>query len=187
MNIWLELETANYFLKVSCNIDLSHHGFIMMMAWHGFTFSRSNRAQLQYTMTSSNGNIFRVTGLLCGEFTGLRYKGQWRGALMFSLTCAWIDAWVNNREAGDLRRYRAHYDVTVMTKTILPGCIEIPIMKIRRSSDSLIFIMGIPILVRRHLYIETTPRYFPIPIIKIRRPTARFVLEMHQLLGNFFA
>ena len=42
------------------------------------------------------------------------HKGQWRGALMFSLICVWINDWVNNREAGDLRRYRAHYDVTVM-------------------------------------------------------------------------
>ena len=41
-------------------------------------------------------------------------KGQWCGALMFSLICVWINGWVNNREAGDLRRYRAHYDVTVM-------------------------------------------------------------------------
>ena len=31
------------------------------------------------------------------------HKGQWRGALMFSLTCAWINGWVNNRKAGDLR------------------------------------------------------------------------------------
>ena len=42
------------------------------------------------------------------------HKGQWRGALMFSLVCAWIKDWVNNREAGDLRRQRAHYDVTIM-------------------------------------------------------------------------
>ena len=42
------------------------------------------------------------------------HKGQWRGALMFSLICAWINGWLNNREAGDLRRHRAHYDVTVM-------------------------------------------------------------------------
>ena len=39
------------------------------------------------------------------------YKGQWRGALMFSFICAWINGWAHNREAGDLRRYRAHYDV----------------------------------------------------------------------------
>ena len=42
------------------------------------------------------------------------HKGQWRRALMFSLICAWMNGWVNNREAGDLRRHRAHYDVTVM-------------------------------------------------------------------------
>ena len=42
------------------------------------------------------------------------HKGQWRGALMFSLICVWINGWVNNREVGDLRRYRAHSDVTVM-------------------------------------------------------------------------
>ena len=42
------------------------------------------------------------------------HKGQWRGALMFSLICVWINGGVNNREAGDLRRYRTHYDVSVM-------------------------------------------------------------------------
>ena len=42
------------------------------------------------------------------------HKGQWRGALMFSFICAWINGWVNNREAGDLRHHRAHYDVIVM-------------------------------------------------------------------------
>ena len=43
-------------------------------------------------------------------------KGQWRGAVKFSLIYASMNCWVNNREAGDLRRYRAHYDVTVMLK-----------------------------------------------------------------------
>ena len=42
------------------------------------------------------------------------HKGQWRGALMFSLICARINGWVHNREAGDLRRHRGHYDVIVM-------------------------------------------------------------------------
>ena len=42
------------------------------------------------------------------------HKGQWPGALMFSLICVWINGWVNNHEAGELRCYHAHYDVTVM-------------------------------------------------------------------------
>ena len=42
------------------------------------------------------------------------HRGQWRGALVLSLICAWINGWVNNREAGDRRRHRAHYDVAVM-------------------------------------------------------------------------
>ena len=60
------------------------------------------------------------------------HKGQWREALMFSLICAWINGWENNREAGDLRRYRAHYDVIVMVMhfcglkfvAILFSCVE---------------------------------------------------------------
>ena len=42
------------------------------------------------------------------------HKSQWRGALMFSLICAWTNGWVNSRGAGDLRRHCAHYNVTVM-------------------------------------------------------------------------
>ena len=58
-------------------------------------------------MTSSNGNISAVP-------VNSPHKGQWRGALMFSVICVWINGWVNNREAGDFRRYRTHYDVIVM-------------------------------------------------------------------------
>ena len=43
------------------------------------------------------------------------HKGQWRGAFMFSLICTWINGWVNSREAGDLRCYCAHYDVTIIS------------------------------------------------------------------------
>ena len=47
------------------------------------------------------------------------HKDQWRGALMFSLICAWINVWVNDLEAGDLRRHRARYIVTVMSNDLL--------------------------------------------------------------------
>ena len=49
------------------------------------------------------------------------HKGQWRGALMFSLICARINDWVNNREAGDLRRHHDHHDVNVMMTGSLYG------------------------------------------------------------------
>ena len=42
------------------------------------------------------------------------HRSRWRGALMFSFIDVWINDWVNNREAGDLRRQRGHYDVIVM-------------------------------------------------------------------------
>ena len=47
------------------------------------------------------------------------HKGQWRGALTFFI-CSWINVWVNNRQAGNLRRYRAHYDVIVMMGVMMP-------------------------------------------------------------------
>ena len=47
---------------------------------------------------------------------------------MFSLICVWINYWVNNREAGDLRRYRAHYDFIVMTSreftSVILNCVN---------------------------------------------------------------
>ena len=46
------------------------------------------------------------------------HKGQWRGALMFSLICAWTNGWITDWDAGDARRHRAHFDVTVMGNDI---------------------------------------------------------------------
>ena len=63
-------------------------------------------------MTSSNRNIFRVTGHRSP--VNSPHKGQWCEALMFSLICVWINGWVNNGEAGDLRHHHAHYDGIVM-------------------------------------------------------------------------
>ena len=83
-------------------------------------------------MTSSNGNFFCVTGPLCREFTGHQRiplkKATYAELLMFSLICDWINGWVNNRKAGDLRRHRAHYDVTVMMGIWLYGhflCLQV--------------------------------------------------------------
>ena len=69
-------------------------------------------------MTSSNGNIFRVTGPLCGEFTGPgefpAQRPMMQSVDVFFDLCLNND-WVNNLEAGDLRCHRAHYDIIVMS------------------------------------------------------------------------
>ena len=53
------------------------------------------------------------------------HKGQWHRALMFSLISAFTNGWVNNWDAGDLRRHHAHYDVTVMASMCsLAACIS---------------------------------------------------------------
>ena len=69
-----------------------------------------------------NGTIFRVTGPLCGEFTGHRWIPRTKSSGE-ELWCLFICAWTNvDRESGDLRRHYTHYDVTVMTgsRLIIP-------------------------------------------------------------------
>ena len=50
------------------------------------------------------------------------HKGQWHGALMLSLILDWINGWVDNREAGDLRCHHAHFDIIVMVCFIVAWC-----------------------------------------------------------------
>ena len=73
-------------------------------------------------MTSSNGNIFRVNGPLCGEFTGPRRIPRTKASdaelWCFLWSTPWINGWVNNREAGDFGHHRSHYDVIVMSETL---------------------------------------------------------------------
>ena len=72
-------------------------------------------------MTSSNGNIFRVTGPLCGEFTGPgEFPAQRPVTRSFDI---FFDLLLNkrlrnNREAGDLRCHRGHYAVNVMSRFV---------------------------------------------------------------------
>ena len=70
-------------------------------------------------MTSSIGNIFRVTGPLCagnslvtGELPS--QKASNAELWYFFLIYAWTNDPANNRDTDELRRHRAHYDVTVM-------------------------------------------------------------------------
>ena len=76
-----------------------------------------------HMMTSSNGNIFHVTGPLCGKFTDHRWipraKASEAELWCFLWSAPWMNGWANNREAGDLRRHRAHNDVIVMPPNLV--------------------------------------------------------------------
>ena len=75
----------------------------LVLLWMYYQFS-----WIYAMMTSSNGNFPRYWPFVRGIHrspVNSPHKGQWRGALMFSLICALINGRVNNREAGDLRRH----------------------------------------------------------------------------------
>ena len=83
----------------------------------------SNMEKNSHMMTSSNRKLSALLALCEGNrplwgnppVTGdFPHKGQWSGALMFSLICSWTNVWANNRDAGDLGSHHAHYDATVM-------------------------------------------------------------------------
>ena len=92
----------------------------LLLCWHPVIY---------VMMTSSNGEKIPlylpfVRGIHRSPVNS-PHKGQWRRALTFSLICTWMNGWTNNREAGDLRRHRAHYEVTIMVLFCppLPCCI----------------------------------------------------------------
>ena len=62
-HLWL---TRNMNIK----IDLVRVKISLVLLWYVINISPIT---VVYIMTSSNGNIFRVTGHLCGEFTDLRW------------------------------------------------------------------------------------------------------------------
>ena len=89
-------------------------------------------------MTSSNGDVFCVTGPLCGEFPGHRWiphtKADDAELWCFLWSAPWINGWLNNREAGDLRRYRVHY-VIVIRRWMHQGVAHSTITKTESRSD----------------------------------------------------
>ena len=73
-----------------------------------------------WMMTSLDGNIFLRYWSFMRWPVNSPHKGQWRGDLIFSLVCDWMDGWVNDREADELRRHRIHYEVIVMWGSTCP-------------------------------------------------------------------
>ena len=123
------LERSDYFRKAVISMDNTQHRH-----WHlKCTFDSYRYLNLWYSHVSytrgcnsrPHDDVIKwkhfprywpfVRGIHRGPVNSPQ-KGQWRGALMFSLICAWINRWVNNREVDDLRRHQAHYDIIIMTQ-----------------------------------------------------------------------
>ena len=82
-----------------------------------------------FMMTSSNSNIFALLAFCAGN-SPVTGGFPWRGALMFSLVCAWVNGWANNQDADVLRRHHTSYDVTVMN-------VECDLLGFHHNVDSL--------------------------------------------------
>ena len=108
---WTLWRTSSMWKEITLQSDDGYNEHLVSNKIHLFLVS-----SYEILMTSSNGNIFRVTGPLCGKTSPSPHKGQLRGTLVFSLICAWTNRWANNRDDSDLRRHRAHYDANVMYK-----------------------------------------------------------------------
>ena len=101
--LYISFPMDNYVAIYICNT----FNVLLMICGHCVVYPHT-------MMTSSNGNIFRVIGHLCGEFTGLRWIPHTKASdAELPLICAFIYKPLS--KAGDFRHYRAHYDVIVMT------------------------------------------------------------------------
>ena len=101
------------FESVNCLLGTNHY---LNQSWHIVNWTPWWRDQME-TFSALLANCAGNSPVPVNS----PHKGQWRRALIFSLICAWIKGWVNNRGAGDLRRNRAHYDVNIMFRTNFSG------------------------------------------------------------------
>ena len=104
----------NMHISQTYNLNLCHWSIYASRRWkNGTNFTLWWRHQME---------TFSALLALCvhGEMWPVNspHKGQWRGTLMFSLICVWTNGWANYRDAGDLRRHHAPYDVTVMSNDV---------------------------------------------------------------------
>ena len=120
-------------------------------------------------------------------------KGQWHGALMFSLICACINRWVNNREADDLRR--AHHDVIVTWSLSLslqiPGNYGVCGVVVRPGYDAtkthalgksllLLFIIDVIVVITRILFCKLKKKKKNISCLSLWPVLVRSVCIIHS-------
>ena len=109
--------------KKDCRFKLCGKLFLLLSAhhWKSLFTSQSMGALTSCPWWRHQMETFSALLAICARNSPVNppHKGQWRGTLMFSLVCVWI----NNGEAGDLRCHRSHYDVIVMIEShcLLPN------------------------------------------------------------------
>ena len=117
---------TKFYQPLMCSYNLCSRFSCFVSLLHLLTLPMSYSVSALAMVTSSIRNIFRVTGPLCGgthrSLVNSPHKGQWHGALMYSVICAWTKGSVNNRDVDDLRLHRAHYDVTLLAMLSRHGC-----------------------------------------------------------------
>ena len=81
------------------------------------------------------------------------HKGQWRGALVFSVILAWTNGWINTRYAGDLRHHHVQYDVTVMIQDMCRNLwsVEWCVLYV----DPIVFAIWDPIHYLHHIWVQS--------------------------------
>ena len=101
--IWTFTNSFIQSLSISL-ININH-----ARAWHQIC----HKAWWRYQMETFSALLAICAGnsSVLGEF--LAQRPVTRG-FDFSLICVWINGWVDNRESGDLRRYRVYYVVIIM-------------------------------------------------------------------------
>ena len=107
IHLWHKYNT--WATTVSRSIDqrtMSHRPFEFLRSGEGYP----NVSRSRSTISSHDDVIkWKHFPLYWPFVRGIRrssvnspHKGQWRGAFVFSLICAWTNGWVNNRGAGGL-------------------------------------------------------------------------------------
>ena len=113
MNVMTSQIAGNWTL---CSIQVNNKENIALLDWH---LCKGDPPVTDGFPSQSSSNVKSVSISYHRSPVNSPHKGQWRGALMLSFIRAWINGWVKNRQACDLRRHRAHYDVIVMKILIL--------------------------------------------------------------------
>ena len=102
---WVSIDSYNGLSSLRRQAIIWTHAGLLSIEPLGTNFSEFLIKMQNFTFTKLHLKIssalLAITGIHRSP-VNYPHKGQWRWALMFSLICAWINGWINNREAGDL-------------------------------------------------------------------------------------